>query len=119
MPTAVKVTVVPIDDGDGGAAEALTDAQGPGVTNVKWSAAAAAFVPSGVVTVTSTTPATWAGLVAVIWLSELNVNVAVAAPKWTDVAPVNPQPVMTTEVPPAVDPAVGAMPVTFGAPPAP
>jgi hypothetical protein len=66
MPTAVKVTVVPIDDGDGGAAEALTDAQGPGVTNVNWSAAEVALVPPAVVTVTCTVPAASAGLTTVI-----------------------------------------------------
>jgi hypothetical protein len=118
MPTAVKVTGVPVDDGDGGAAERLTDAHDPWAY-VNWSAVEIALVPRGVVTVTWTTPATWAGLVVVIWLSELNVNVAVVAPKWTDVTPVKPQPVMTTDVPPAVDPAVGATPVTLGAPPAP
>jgi hypothetical protein len=36
-------------------------------------------------------------------------------PKWTAVAPVNPVPVMTTDVPPAARPEVGLIAVTVGA----
>jgi hypothetical protein len=42
-------------------------------------------------------------------------EVAGATPKSTAVAPVNPVPVMVTEVPPPVDPPGGATPVTVGA----
>src|SRR5260370_39628358 len=114
--TAVKMTPVPDPCGEVGAAESVTDVHGT-VPKVNWSAAVCALVPAGVVTSTSTTPAACAGLVAVTWESVLTVKpVAAVAPKWTDVAPVNPQPVMTTLVPPNVEPEVGAMPVTVAAP---
>ena len=58
-----------------------------------------------------------AGDVAVIEVAELTVKpVAGVAPKVTAVAPVNPVPVMVTEVPPAVGPAVGEIEVTVGGP---
>jgi hypothetical protein len=41
--------------------------------------------------------------------------VAALAPKVTAVAPVNLVPVIVTEVPPAVDPDVGAIEITVGA----
>ncbi len=70
--------------------------------------------PAGVVTVTSTVPAP-AGEVAVIWVSELTVNeVAAVAPNATAVAPVNPVPVIVTEVPPACGPLLGLTLVTVG-----
>ena len=57
-----------------------------------------------------------AGDVAVIEVAELTVKpVAGVAPKVTAVAPVNPVPVMLTEVPPAVGPEVGEIRVTVGA----
>ncbi len=71
---------------------------------MNWSLADDILVPEGVVTVTSTMPAACAGLVAVICESELKVKAAEVVPKWTDVAPVKPQPVIVTMVPPAVEP---------------
>ena len=41
--------------------------------------------------------------------------VAGVVPKWTAVAAVKPVPVMVTEVPPAVGPALGATELTVGA----
>jgi hypothetical protein len=87
---------------------------------VKWSAVLVALVPSGVVTVTSTTPAVdVAGDVAVIDVP-LAVVLAVTVvagtpPKSTAVAPVNPVPVSVTDVPPAMEPVAGEIPVTTGA----
>ena len=72
-----------------------------------------ALVPKGVVTVISTRPEP-AGEVAVIWVAELTVKVAEVPPKLTIVAPVNPVPVIMTEVPPAAGPLVGFLPVTVG-----
>ena len=71
-------------------------------------------MPPGVVTVTSTVPLP-AGLVAVIWVSLSTVKLlAAVAPKETPVAPVKPVPVMTTVVPPALDPLDGLILVTVG-----
>jgi hypothetical protein len=57
-----------------------------------------------------------AGEVAVMVVGEFTVNpVAAAAPKVTAVAPVNPVPVIVTEVPPATGPAVGEIDVIVGA----
>ena len=57
-----------------------------------------------------------AGDVAVIWVAELTVNpVAGVAPKFTAVAPVRLVPVIVTDVPPVVGPAVGEIDVTVGA----
>ena len=83
---------------------------------VNWSALVVADCPpSVVVTVTSTVPRVPAGEVAVIELSELNVNdVAAFDPKSTAVTPVKPVPLIETEVPPAIGPAVGLMLVTVG-----
>ena len=68
------------------------------------------LVPSGRVTVTLTTPAAWAGDVAVIWLAELTVNpVAAVLPNRTAVISINPVPVIVTAVPPAVGPLAGVM----------
>ena len=83
------------------------------VVYVKWSAAVAAEVPTGVVTLMSTVPAP-AGLVTVICVPESAVTVAVARPKLTRVAPERPVPVMVTLVPPAGDPPAGHTPVTAG-----
>ena len=64
----------------------------------------------------STEPALPAGEVAVIevWLFTVNEDAAVV-PKLTAVAPVKLVPVMTTLVPPAVDPPVGDIEVMAGA----
>ena len=65
-------------------------------------------------TVISTVPLP-AGLVAVICVSLSTVIAeALVAPKPTDVAPVNPLPVITTESPPADVPLVGLIAVTVG-----
>src|SRR5439155_27006024 len=75
---------------------------GTGGTYVKWSAFVTALVPPAVVTVTSTVPAAPAGAVAVICVALLTVKaVAAVVPNFTADAPVNPVPVMTTDVPPA------------------
>ena len=54
-------------------------------------------VPAGVVTATGPVVAP-VGTVAVIWVSEVTVNVAVVPLNFTAVAPVKPLPVMVTEV---------------------
>src|SRR5487761_2529426 len=82
--------------------------------NVKWSLAAAALVPPGVTTRTSTVPATWAGLMAVMWLSLITVGVVPMPPKLTEVAPVKPLPNIVTSVPPEVGPVAGLTAVTVG-----
>ena len=57
-----------------------------------------ADVPPGVMTVTSTTPAAWAGAVAVIEVPLTTVIwVAAVPPKLTVVAPVKPVPVRVTD----------------------
>jgi hypothetical protein len=82
---------------------------------VNRSAAAVADVPPTVVTVTSTVPVP-AGDVAVIWVAELTVKLVAAVPPMvTPVAPVKLVPVTVTEVPPAVVPELGLIPVTVGA----
>jgi hypothetical protein len=82
---------------------------------VNWSAADVADVPPAVVTVTSTVPVP-AGEVAVIEVAELTVKlVALVAPNFTAVAPVNEVPVIVTDVPPVAGPEVGEIDVTVGA----
>jgi hypothetical protein len=72
-------------------------------------------VPLVVVTVMSTEPAASAGLVAVIWIPLLTVNeVAATDPNFTLEAPVKPDPVMVTAVPPPVPPEFGEREVTTG-----
>lgn len=76
--------------------------------------------PAGVVTVMSTgepvtVPEGIGGDVAVMVVSELTVKVAELPPKDTSVAPVNPEPVMVTVVPPAAGPELGLTEVTDGA----
>src|SRR5665213_2196674 len=72
-------------------------------------------VPFGVVTLTFTAPLP-AAVTAVIWVTESTVKLAAAvAPNFTHVAPVKLVPVMTTLVPPAAGPEVGASPATVGA----
>jgi hypothetical protein len=72
-------------------------------------------VPAGVVTATSTVPAAWAGVVAVIEVALTTVTLVAATPPMvTDVAPVKFVPVMVTAVPPTVGPVVGEIDVTLG-----
>ena len=74
-----------------------------------------ALVPPAVVTVTSTVPALPAGAVAVICVALLTVKpLALVAPNFTAVAPVNPVPVMVTVVPPPVGPDAGDTLVMVG-----
>ena len=73
-------------------------------------------VPAGVVTATGPVVAP-AGTVAVIWVSEVTVNVAVVPLNFTAVAPVKPLPVMVTGVPDG--PEVGVNEKTTGAGPPP
>jgi hypothetical protein len=80
------------------------------------SAALAALVPLGVITLMSTMPLPAAGEIAVMLLAEFTVKlVAGVPPNSTAVAPVKPVPVMVTEVPPAVVPLAGLRPVIAGA----
>ena len=73
-----------------------------------------ALVPAEVVTVTSSVPEP-AGDETVISVAETTVKlVAAVVPKSTAVAPVNPEPVTVTVVPPAGRPATGLRAVTFG-----
>lgn len=72
-------------------------------------------VPWAVVTATSTAPADFAGVVAVIEVFELTVNAeALVPPKVTAVAPVKFVPVIVTDAPPAVDPFTGESEATVG-----
>jgi hypothetical protein len=88
---------------------------GGGVTKVNTSADPAGLVPPRLVTVTWTAPGAPAGDVAVIWVAEFTVKaVAAAAPNETPVAPLKFVPEMTTDVPPAVVPVAGLIPVTVG-----
>jgi len=90
-----------------------------GASNWKRSAPTLALVPFGVVTVTCTEPELEAGETAVIDVAEFTVTeAALVDPKSTDVAPVNPVPVIVTLVPPAAGPAFGETFLTFGAGPA-
>ena len=87
---------------------------------MNWSAPVLGLVPALPVTVTSTVPAASAGEKAVIDVGELAVTlVAAVVPNMTALAGVlalNPEPVMVTEVSPAVGPEVGLTAVTVGAP---
>jgi hypothetical protein len=88
---------------------------GAGAVKLYWSAEEVVDVPTDVVTVMSTVAAASAGLIAEIELSLTNVyDVACVSPKVTASTPVNPLPEIVTEVPPAVVPDVGEMPVTVG-----
>ena len=85
------------------------------LTYVNWSAGFLALWPPGVVTTISTAPAVPAGEVAVMEVSEFTAKgKAPASPKATNVTPMKALPVMVTDVPPAVGPATGLMPVTAG-----
>jgi hypothetical protein len=70
-------------------------------------------VPEAVVTVTSTTPAAFAGAVTVMELSALTTkSVMETLPKFTLVVPVKALPVIVIWVPPVVGPALTSRPVT-------
>ena len=74
------------------------------------------LVPLEVMTVTSTVPATRAGAIAVICVAESTVKEdALVVPNFTAVTPVNPVPLIVTEVPPAVGPTLGLTAVTVSA----
>jgi hypothetical protein len=89
---------------------------GAGAWNVNWSDDDTADVPLGVVTVTSTCPAAWAGATATIEPEPLTVNdVAATFPKETAVAPERLLPEIVTEVPPAVGPVIALRLLTVGA----
>jgi hypothetical protein len=82
---------------------------------VNWSAGVTVDGPTGVVTVTSTTPATPTGEEAVIESSLTTMTLPAAIPlKSTSVAPVKPDPVMVTGVPPVVNPVEGSTSLTIG-----
>ncbi len=63
-------------------------------------------LPTGVVTEILPLAGASAGTVAVIWVSESTWNVAAAVPNLTLVVPVNPLPVITTDVPALPEPGV-------------
>ncbi len=82
---------------------------------MNWSAAATGLVPPGVVTRTSTVAAACAGVDAVIVVLFTAVKLAAAdPPKLTADAPLNAEPVIVIDVPPAVVPDDGDTPVTAG-----
>jgi hypothetical protein len=108
----VMVTGMPPPVGPDVGATAVTVG---GAAKVNWSLALVGEVPLGLVTVTSTVPAAWAGEVLVISVSETTVkDAAGVAPKWTEVAVVKLVPVIVTGAPPAVGPALGATELTVG-----
>ena len=81
-----------------------------------WSAVLVAEVAPALPTVTSTAPGDSAGATAVIEVAELTVTLVPAVdPNFTVLPEANPVPVMVTDVPPAVVPAVGLTAVTVGA----
>ena len=72
-------------------------------------------VPAGVVTLTQAAPAVPDGVVAEIAVALMTVRpVAAVPPMSTEVAPVNPVPIIVTVVPPATGPYVGVMLVKVG-----
>ena len=84
-------------------------------TYVNLSPATIVLVPLGVVTLISTVLADRAGEVTVMVLSLVTCRpVPEVVPNLTAVAPVNPEPVMVTAVPPAAVPLAGEMLVTLG-----
>src|SRR5204863_7099829 len=87
----------------------------PPLEKVYQSAVLDSLVPAPVVTPISIVPAAPAGETAVMEVGEFTVNEAAGAvPKRTAVAPVKPDPVTATAVPPVSDPLAGAMPATTG-----
>ncbi len=112
-PVPVTVTVFPPPMGPPVGFRAVT--WGVTVPKRKLSAEVSGLVPAGVVTEIPTVPAAWAGAVAVILMSLFTVNdVAAVPPKLTAVAPVNPEPLIVTIVPPPVEPVVGETLVIAG-----
>jgi hypothetical protein len=86
------------------------------VAYVNWSAALVVEVPARVVTVMSTVPTDPAGDTAVICEAPFTVyEVAAVVPNMTLPAPINPVPVIVTDVPPTVPPVDGEIAVTVGA----
>ena len=79
------------------------------------SAVTAALVPLAAFTVMSRVPADCAGATATICVLDFSANVADTEPNRTVIAPVNPVPVIVTDVPPAVGPDDGVIDVTVGA----
>ena len=70
---------------------------------------------SGLATATVTAPAGPPGVTAVIWVALSTVKlVAAVPPKLTAVAPLKPEPVIVTDVPPAAGPVFGATVVITG-----
>src|SRR3989454_7801350 len=107
--TPVMVTCVPEAAGETGAAEAVTAAHGP---YVNWSEVEVGLVPDGVVTTTSTVPAAWAGLTAVMVVSLTTLKlVAAVAPNFTAGAPGEARP-------PILDPGAAPPGAAVGAYPA-
>src|SRR5450759_249006 len=92
-----------------------------GLVYVNLSAGPMGLDPPGPSTTTSTVPAVSAGVVTKISVSpttkklEPPPHVAVEAPNFTPVAPVNPEPKMVTAVPPWVAPLLGLTAYTTGA----
>ena len=82
---------------------------------MKWSADEVEEEPLGVVTTTSTVPEACGGAVAVIQPSDWTVKLAAVPPNVTPVAPVKPEPVTLTTVPPEALPEVRLRAVTDGA----
>ena len=75
-----------------------------------------ALVPPAVVTFTWTVPALPAGAIAVMLVFEVTVKLeAAVVPKLTAVAPLKLVPLIVTDVPPAVEPELGEIPVIVGA----
>ena len=73
-------------------------------------------MPAGVVTITETTPAAWAGVMQVIEVALAMTTLAAAEPpNATDVVPVKPVPVMVTLVFPVIGPLFGDTLETVGA----
>ena len=111
-PVPVIVTVVPPVTGP--LAGAINVTAGAAVA-VNWSATLTGLVIPAAVTVKSTVPAANAGDVAVINESSTTLNDnARTAPNSTPVAPVNPDPLIDTTVPPAVGPPAGDTAETVG-----
>lgn len=87
---------------------------------MKWSDGFVALVPPGAVTVTSTTPTTPGGEVAVTMVGLRTERFEAALdPKVTALAAVRFVPVIVTVVPPAVDPEAGLTTLTVGVDPTP
>jgi hypothetical protein len=93
-----------------------TDCGTPGTLTTYVNAAGNVPDPAGVVTETSTTPATPAGATADTDVSETTTKLAAGvAPKLTPVAPARPLPLIVTVVPPEAPPVAGDTDVTTGA----